>query len=199
MQKAAAGLLHNANHDMELLKQRAEVKDKLFELNSTRPSDTAARTQLIKAIVARIDDGFTIEGPFYCDYGYNIEIGKNFYANTNLVILDGAKVTIGDNVFIAPNVGLYTAGHPLDAARRNEGLEYAFPIHIGHNVWIGAGVSILPGVSIGDNVVIGSGSVVTRSLPANVVAVGNPCKVLREITAADAQAFSQNEGLPKGA
>lgn len=190
MQKAAAGLLYNANHDTELLKQRAEVKDRLFEYNATRPSSTAARAQLFKAIVGEIGDGFTVEGPFYCDYGYNIEIGKNFYANTNLVILDGAKVTIGDNVFIAPNVGLYTAGHPLDAARRVEGLEYALPIHIGDNVWIGAGVSILPGVSIGDNVVVGAGSVVTRSLPANMVAVGNPCRVLREIKQADAGAFS---------
>lgn len=188
-EKAAAGLLYNANHDVELLKQRSEAKDKLFDFNSMRPNQTAARSSLIKGLLGRIGEGFTIEGPFSCDYGFNIEIGENFYANTNLVILDGAKVTIGDNVFIAPNVGLYTAGHPVDVPRRNEGLEYAFPIHIGNNVWIGAGVSVLPGVTIGDNTVVGAGSVVTRSLPSNVVAAGNPCKVLREITDADAQKF----------
>lgn len=185
-EKAAAGLLYNANHDEELLRQRSAAKDLLFDFNSLRPSQAEARARLIRSLLGRIGESFTIEGPFSCDYGYNIDIGENFYANTHLIILDGAKVTIGDNVFIAPNVGLYTAGHPLDAPRRNEGLEYAYPIHIGHNVWLGAGVSVLPGVTIGDNTVVGAGSVVTRSLPSNVVAAGNPCKVLRAITAADA-------------
>ena len=111
----------------------------------------------------------------------NIEIGENFYANVNLVILDGAKVSIGANAFIAPNVGIYTAGHPLDAEQRNRGLEYARPVTIGNNVWIGAGVCILPGVTIGDNTVIGAGSVVTKDIPSNVLAVGNPCRVIKEI------------------
>lgn len=128
-----------------------------------------------------------IEGPVHCDYGFNIEIGDNFYANVNLVILDGAKVTIGDNVFIAPNTGIYTAGHPLEKDLRNQGLEYAKPVHIGNNVWIGAGVSIMPGVTIGDDTVIGAGSVVTRSIPSGVVAVGNPCKVLKKIASTDSQ------------
>ncbi|EGH23500.1 MULTISPECIES: sugar O-acetyltransferase [Pseudomonas syringae group genomosp. 2] len=189
IEKAAAGLLYNANYDVELLKQRRDTKEHLFELNSTRPSDTEKRHRLIKSIFGKIGEGFTIEGPFSCDYGYNIEAGINFYANTNLVILDGAKVTFGDNVFIAPNVGIYTAGHPLDFERRNEGLEYAYPILIGSNVWIGAGVSILPGVTVGDNTVIGSGSIVTKSLPPDVIAAGNPCKVLRPITDADRKAF----------
>lgn len=107
-----------------------------------------------------------IEGRVHCDYGFNIEIGDNFYANVNLVILDGAKVTIGDNVFIAPNTGIYTAGHPLEKDLRNQGLEYAKSVHIGNNVRIGAGVSIMPGVTIGDDTVIGAGSVVTRSIPS---------------------------------
>lgn len=124
----------------------------------------------------------TVLSPFHCDYGYNIEIGDNFFSNVNLVILDGAKVKIGNNVFIAPNVGIYTAGHPLDVEQRNSGLEYAYPITIGNNVWIGAGVSILPGVTIGDNTVVGAGSVVNRSLPSGVLAVGNPCRVIRKIT-----------------
>lgn len=116
---------------------------------------------------------------------YNIELGENFYANYNLVILDGAKVTFGDNVFVAPNCGFYTAGHPLDYERRNAGLGYAYPITVGDNVWIGGGVQVMPGVTIGSNVVIGGGSVVTKDIPDNCVAVGNPCKVIRPITEAD--------------
>ena len=114
-----------------------------------------------------------------CDYGYNIEIGENFYANHNLIILDGNKVEFGDNVFIAPNCSFYTAGHPLNAERRNKGLEYAKPIKVGNNVWIGGNVVVLPGVTIGDNVVIGAGSIVNKDIPSNTVAVGNPCKVIK--------------------
>ena len=127
-------------------------------------------------------DSFTIVAPFWCDYGYNIEIGENFFANHNTVILDGAKVTFGNNVFVAPNCGFHTAGHPIDAERRNQGLEYAYPITVGDNVWIGAGVQVMPGVTIGSNVVIGGGSVVVKDIPSNVVAVGNPCRVVRPIT-----------------
>ena len=128
---------------------------------------------------------FWIEQPFLCDYGYNIEIGENFYANYNLIVLDCAKVTIGDNAFIAPNVGIYTAGHPLTAEQRNSGLEYAYPITIGNNVWIGAGVHICPGVTIGDNAVIGAGSVVVKDIPPHALACGVPCKVVRYITEDD--------------
>ena len=122
-----------------------------------------------------------MKAPFFCDYGYNIEIGENFYSNHNLIILDGNKVIFGDNVFIAPNCAFYTAGHPIDVNRRNQGLEYAKPIKIGNNVWIGGNVVVLPGVTIGDNTVIGAGSIVTRDIPANVVAVGNPCRVIKQI------------------
>jgi len=135
----------------------------------------------LRALLRRAGERLCIEQPFHCDYGANIEVGDNFYANFNLTILDANKVVIGDNVFIAPNVGLHTSGHPLDAKRRNAGLEYAKPITIGHNVWIGAGVNVMPGVSIGDNSVIGAGSVVTRDVPANVVAGGVPCRVMRGI------------------
>lgn len=123
----------------------------------------------------------TIEQPFVCDYGYNISVGEGFFANYNLVILDPAPVTFGDNVFIAPNCSFTTASHPLDAERRNKGLETCKPIHVGNNVWIGANVVVLPGVTIGDNAVIGAGSVVTRDIPAGYVAYGNPCKPHRKI------------------
>lgn len=122
-----------------------------------------------------------IEQPFLCDYGYNIHIGDNFYANHNLVILDGATVKFGDNVFVAPNCGFYTAGHPIDAAERNKGLEYARPITVGNDVWIGGNVCVLPGVTIGDDCVIGAGSVVVKDIPPHSVAVGNPCKVIKKI------------------
>ena len=116
-----------------------------------------------------------------CDYGYNIEIGDNFYSNHNLIILDAGKVKIGDNVFIAPNCGIYTAYHPIDIVQRNKGLEYASNVRIGNNVWIGGNVTILPGVTIGDNCTIGAGSVVTKDIPSNSIAYGNPCKVARSL------------------
>ena len=124
---------------------------------------------------------FSIVAPFWCDYGYNIHIGRNFFANHNTVILDGGKVVFGDNVFIGPNCGFYTAGHPIDAESRNKGLEYAYPIVVGNDVWIGAGVHVMPGVTIGSNVVIGGGSIVVKDIPDNCIAVGNPCKVIRRI------------------
>ena len=159
--KAKAGKLYDANNDIELVSEREACKEVCYELNSLRPSQKKERESIIRRLFGKTGKSFLIEQPFYCDYGYNIEVGENFYANVNLVILDGAKVCIGDNAFIAPNVGIYTAGHPLDAEQRNRGLEYARPVTIGHNVWIGAGVNILPGVTIGDNTVMGAGSVVT--------------------------------------
>ncbi|MDE6581700.1 MAG: sugar O-acetyltransferase, partial [Duncaniella sp.] len=136
---------------------------------------------LLRRLLGEVKGSILIEQTFYCDYGYNIRVGENFYANFNLVILDGAPVTFGDNVFIAPDCGFYTAGHPLDATERNKGLEYARPITVGNNVWIGAKVSVLPGVTIGDNCVIGAGSVVNKDIPANSLAVGNPCRVIKKI------------------
>lgn len=139
----------------------------------------------MKKLLGRTKGAFHIVAPFWCDYGYNIEIGENFFANHNTVILDCAKVTFGDNVFVAPNCGFHTAGHPIDFERRNQGLEYAYPITVGDNVWIGAGVQVMPGVTIGSNVVIGGGSVVVKDIPGNSVAVGNPCRVIRAITEED--------------
>ncbi|MDY3268691.1 MAG: sugar O-acetyltransferase [Phocaeicola sp.] len=180
-EKCHNGMLYDANYDEELLRERDLCKDICYEYNSLRPSMKKEREKIIRKLFGRTGKSFLIEQPFFCDYGYNIEIGENFYMNVNCVILDGAKVVFGDNVFIAPNCGFYSAGHPLDVEQRNKGLEYAYPIRIGNNVWIGAGVSVLPGVSIGDNSVIGAGSVVNKDIPSGVLAVGNPCKVIREL------------------
>ena len=140
------------------------------------------RTSIMSKILRKTGQNFLIEQPFWCDYGYNVEVGDNFFANHNCVILDGAKVRFGNNCFIAPNCSFYTAGHPISVTERNEGLEYAKPITVGNNVWIGGGVTVLPGVTIGNNVVIGAGSVVTKDIPDGVLAFGNPCKMHRELT-----------------
>lgn len=180
--KMLAGIIYDANNDPELIAERLECKELCRDYNELRPRDTEAREVMLRKILGDTKEGLLIEQPFYCDYGYNIRVGNNFYANFNLVILDEAPVTFGDNVFIAPNCGFYTAGHPLDAVERNKGLEYAQPISVGNDVWIGAGVSVLPGVTIGDNCVIGAGSVVVKDIPSNSVAVGNPCKVIKKIS-----------------
>ena len=178
-------LMYDANYDEELIAERQKAKELCYEYNQLRPSDERQQTEIMKRLLGKTSGGFAVIAPFWCDYGYNIEIGENFFANHNTVILDGAKVKFGNNVFVAPNCGFYTAGHPIDAERRNQGLEYAYPITIGDNVWIGAGVQVMPGVTIGSNVVIGGGSVVVKNIPDNSVAVGNPCKVIRGITEAD--------------
>lgn len=180
-QKMLRGEIYNANYDKELLAEREHCKELCYDYNRMRPSCTRERERLLRGLLGRCGETFTIEPSIWFDYGYNIEIGENFYSNHNLVILDGAKVVFGDNVFIAPNCSFYTATHPLDAERRNQGLEYALPITIGSNVWIGGGVTVLPGVTIGDNAVIGAGSVVVKSIPANCIAVGNPCRVIKAL------------------
>lgn len=180
-EKCRQGMLYDANNDRELIAERQVCKDMCYEYNHMMPSETASREILITRLFGKTGKRFLIEQPFFCDYGYNIEIGENFYANMNCVILDEARVKFGDNVFIAPGCGFYTAGHPFDVAQRNSGLEYARPITIGSNVWIGAQSCILPGVTIGDNCVIGAGSVVNRDIPSGTLAAGNPCRVIRRI------------------
>lgn len=174
-EKMLNGMIYDANYNPELIEERIKCKDMCRDYNNLRPSDIEARETLLRELLGDVKEHFLVEQPFYCDYGYNIHLGENFYSNVNMVILDGAPVTFGDNVFVAPNCGFYTAGHPLDPVERNRGLEYARPITIGNNVWIGAGVSVLPGVTIGDNCVIGAGSVVNRDIPAWSLAAGNPC------------------------
>lgn len=179
-EKQQAGELYNGN-DMELFTERNNAKKLCMEYNATVYNDFKKKSRLLDRLLALRGENTWIEPNFFCDYGYNIIIGDNFYANHNCVILDCAEVVFGDNVYIGPNCGFYTAGHPLDYETRNKGLEFAKPIKIGSNVWIGGNVCVMPGVTIGDNVVIGGGSVVTKDIPSGVVAVGNPCKEIKKI------------------
>ena len=190
-EKMISGKPYKAFGD-ELLAERQYAKEMIFDFNSLRPNQIDERNEILKRLLGKTKDKYFIEPPFRCDFGYNIEIGENFYSNYNLIILDCAPVKIGDNVLIGPNVSIYTAGHPLHYEIRNQEYEYAFPIIIGDNVWIGGNVVINPGVSIGENSVIGSGSVVTKDIPNNVIAIGNPCKVLRVITDDDRHYYFKN-------
>lgn len=160
-------------------------KEKCFRYNRLSPNDASGQKRILEELLGSMGENVVITPPFWCDYGYHISVGDYFYSNHNLVITDGARVTFGNNVFVAPNCCFTTAEHAIDPEMRKAGIEVAKPITVGNNVWIGAGSTILAGVEIGDNTVIGAGSVVTRSIPANVVAVGVPCKVMRAITPED--------------
>ncbi len=180
-EKMLSGMVYSAIDD-QLLKELNEVKEIIHEYNALKPSQTLRRFQILKDLLGHVaDDEIIVNQPFYCDYGKQIRVGKRFFANFNLTILDEARVTIGDDCFIGPNVSIYTACHSTDPVERNTRREWAEPVTIGDNVWIGGSVTILPGVTIGSNVTIGAGSVVTRDIPDNVVAVGNPCKVIKKI------------------
>ena len=183
-ERMLAGLPYKAWMD-GLSEERLENKKKIYKYNNLEPGNFEAQDRLIKEILGKTGKTINIEAPFHCDYGYNIEVGENFFANYNLTILDVGKVKIGDNAQIAPNVSIYTAGHPVHPDSRNSGYEYGIAITIGDNVWIGGNTCILPGVTIGNNVVIGAGSVVTKDIPDNVIVAGNPCRIIREITEKD--------------
>lgn len=170
----------------EMVFEEQKVTRKLMQaFNEADRSDFDTLTKMAKELLGKTGNGVFINPPFFCDYGKHIEVGDNFFANYNCTIIDVAKVKIGNNVMLAPNVAIYTAGHPIHPDSRNSAYEYGIGITIGNNVWIGGNVVITPGVNIGDNVVVGAGSVVTRDIPANVVAAGNPCRVIKEITEAD--------------
>lgn len=178
--KMLSGEMYNPIDDT-LINERVKCKLLCQKYNSIQYDNIEKRNEVIKQILGKTKEKFFIEQPFICDYGYNIEVGENFYSNHNLTILDPAKVVFGDNVLVGPNVGIYTAEHPVNSEIRNKLLEFAKPIKIGNNVWIGGGVSILSGVTIGDNVVLAAGAVVTKDIPSNVVAAGIPAKVIKKI------------------
>ena len=172
--------LYNAEDEI-LKEERTKCKILCQKYNNLDYDKFEERKTLIKQILSKVGNKYFIEQPFICDYGYNIEIGEKFYSNHNLTILDCAKVTFGDNILIGPNCSFYTAEHPIDVETRNKGLEYAHPIKIGNNVWIGGSVTILSGITVGNNVVIGAGSVVTKDIPDNCVAAGVPAKIIKRL------------------
>ena len=171
--------------DEGVLEEMKNTRLLLREFNTADPCDLEKQAEIAGRLIPHADGPIGLTQPFYCDYGTHIYIGKNFIANYNCTILDVGRVDIGDNVLFAPNVSIYTAGHPVHPETRNTGYEYGIPVKIGNNVWVGGNTVITPGVTIGDNVVIGAGSVVTKDIPANVVAAGNPCRVIRPVTEED--------------
>lgn len=191
-ERMLAGLPYRAN-DPELKQMRAENKLRVAQYNQLTRNQEQEMSQLIKEILGGTGKEILVEPPIHFDYGKNTTVGERFFANYNLTVLDVCPVTIGNNVMIAPNVSLYGAGHPIHPAARNSGYEYGAPITIGDNVWIGGSVCVLPGVTIGNNVVIGAGSVVTKDIPDNVIAAGNPCKVIRQITEEDKRYYFKDK------
>lgn len=179
-QKMLDGEVYDAVHP-EFLRRLAATREKLWEFNTIHPSEAGRQKEILRSLLGAVGEPFHVNPPFRCDYGCNISIGRNFFANFNLTILDEALVKIGDNVFIGPNVSIYTACHPLDATDRNTGAEWAEPVSIGDSVWIGGGATVLPGVSVGDRSVVGAGSVVTRDVPADVLVAGNPARIIKKL------------------
>lgn len=168
--------------DPEILEEQIQYQEKLYDYNQTRPSEQEKRTNLLKEMFAEIGENCYIEPPFHANFGgHHCHFGKNVYANYNLTAVDDTHIYVGDNTMIAPNVILASAAHLLDPEERRKGYQYNQPVHIGKNCWLGAGVIVVPGVSIGDDTVIGAGSVVTKDIPSGVVAVGNPCRVIKEV------------------
>lgn len=182
--------------DEEIMKEQNSYLDNLYEFNHSRPSECDKRQTLLKEMFGSIGENCYIEPPFHANWaGKHVFFGKNIYANSNLTLVDDGNIYVGDSVMFGPNVIVATAGHPIEPELRKKQYQYNIDVHIGNNVWIGAGAIILPGVTIGDNTVIGAGSVVTKDIPANVVAVGNPCKVLREINKHDKKYYYKDREI----
>ena len=182
--------------DTEIMEWQIECLDRLYEFNLTRPTEEKKREEMLKEMFAEIGEGCYIEPPFHAIFGgAHVHFGKNIYANFNLTLVDDTHIYVGDSTMFGPNVVVATAGHPILPELREKAYQYNFPVHIGKNCWIGAGAIIVPGVTIGDNVVIGAGSVVTKDLPSNVVAVGNPCRILREINEHDKEYYFKDRKI----
>lgn len=194
-EKMASGELYFPG-DESILKEQFACLELLYEFNATRPSEIDKRQNLLKKMFAEIGEGCYIEPPFHSNFGgAHCHLGKGVYANFNLTLVDDGDIFVGDYTMFGPNVTVATAGHPILPELREKGLQYNIPVHIGKNCWIGAGVVIVPGVSIGDNTVIGAGSVVTKDIPSGVVAVGNPCRVLREIGERDREYYFKDRRI----
>lgn len=178
--------------DEEIMNEQVQCLEALYDYNHTRPSEAAKREAILKELLAELGENCYIEPPLHANWGKYTHFGNNVYANFNLTLVDDTDIFVGDNVMFGPNVTVATAGHPVDPELRLQVAQFNIPVRIGKNVWVGAGAVILPGVQIGDNSVIGAGSVVTKDIPANVVAVGNPCRVLREINERDKQYYYKN-------
>ena len=192
-EKMKKGLLYDPD-DPEIKKEQIPYLDRLYEYNQLRPSQTKEKEAYLKEVFAECGENCYIETPFHANFGgSHVHLGNYVYANFNLTLVDDGHIYIGDRVMIGPNVTIATAGHPIDPELRGRNLQYNKDVHIGENSWIGAGVVIMPGITIGKNTVIGAGSIVTRDIPDNVVAVGDPCKVLREVNERDKQYFYKNE------
>ena len=194
-EKIHTGELYLPN-DPEILSEQQQYLEKLYDFNLTRPSETEKRQEMLKEMFAEIGEGCYIEPPFHANFGgKNVHFGKGVYANFNLTLVDDTHIYVGDFTMFGPNVTVATAGHPILPELREQVYQYNFPVHIGRNCWIGAGAVIVPGVSIGDNTVIGAGSVVTKDIPSDVVAVGNPCRVLRPISEHDREFYFKDRKI----
>ena len=194
-EKIHTGELYLPN-DPEILSEQQQYLERLYDFNLTRPSETEKRQEMLKEMFAEIGEGCYIEPPFHANFGgKNVHFGKGVYANFNLTLVDDTHIYVGDFTMFGPNVTVATAGHPILPELREQVYQYNFPVHIGRNCWIGAGAVIVPGVSIGDNTVIGAGSVVTKDIPSDVVAVGNPCRVLRPISGHDREFYFKDRKI----
>ena len=194
-EKIHIGELYLPN-DPEILSEQQQYLEKLYDFNLTRPSETEKRQEMLKEMFAEIGEGCYIEPPFHANFGgKNVHFGKGVYANFNLTLVDDTHIYVGDFTMFGPNVTVATAGHPILPELREQVYQYNFPVHIGRNCWIGAGAVIVPGVSIGDNTVIGAGRVVTKDIPSDVVAVGNPCRVLRPISEHDKEFYFKDRKI----
>lgn len=198
-ERMLAGMIYNPN-DEEIMKEQFPYLDMLGEFNALPSSAVGERQALMKKMFGACGEDCYIQPPFYANWsGHHLHIGDFFYANFNFTVVDDGDVFIGDHVMVGPNVTIATAGHPVESSLREKALQFNLPVHIGNNVWIGANVVVLPGVTIGDNTVIGAGSVVTKDIPANVVAVGNPCRVLREIGEKDKEYYFRDRKIDEEA
>lgn len=194
-EKMHSGDIYNPSDDT-IFEEQIKCLDRLYDFNLTRPTEMEKREKMLKEMLAEVGENCYIEPPFHSNWGgKHVHLGKNVYFNFNTTMVDDTHIYIGDYTMLGPNVVIATAGHPILPELREKALQYNLPVHIGRNCWLGAGVIVLPGVTIGDNTVIGAGSVVTKDIPANVVAVGNPCKVLREINEHDKEFFYKDKRI----